>query len=201
MGRSKIRRRKVFDAMAVIGNSLPRQCGISTFTADMAQALSENAPHATCSTIAMTDTSEGYDYPPQVRFEIAQNQLLDYRQAAEFLNVNHYDVVFLQHEFGIFGGQQGSHIIRLIDELHMPVITVLHTILKEPTPVQKDVLREVCRLSDQVVSMSRKGIDFLGQIYGVPSEKVSFVHHGIPDMPFVDPNFYKDLFGAEGRRM
>ncbi len=196
-----MRRRKAFDAMAVIGNSLPRQCGIATFTTDMANALSENAPHATCSTIAMTDVAEGYDYPPQVRFEIAQNQLLDYRQAAEFLNVNHYDVVFLQHEYGIFGGQSGSHIIRLIDELHMPVITVLHTILKDPTPVQKDVLREVCRLSDKVVSMSRKGIEFLKQIYNVPEEKVAFVHHGIPDMPFVDPNFYKDLFGVEGKKV
>ena len=201
MARANLRRQKEFNSIAVIGNSLPRLCGIATFTTDLVNALAKEAPHATCSTVAITDTPEGYRYPPHVRFEISQNQLVDYRQAAEFLNVNHVDVVYLQHEYGIFGGKSGSHIINLISELHMPVITTLHTVLKDPDPIQKDILIALGKLSDRLVCMSRRGMEFLTTIYGIPEEKLVFIHHGIPDVPFVDPNYYKDLFGVEGKKV
>ena len=193
--------RQKFGSIAVIGNSLPRQCGIATFTTDLTEALAKQAPAAQCSIVAMTDTPEGYRYPPIVRFEIPQNQLAEYRRAAEYLNTNHVDVVCVQHEYGIFGGRTGNHVLALIEELRMPVVTTLHTVLKEPTADQKEVMVQLAELSDRLIVMTRKAQDFLEDIYGIPREKTCFVHHGIPDTPFVDPNYYKDIFGVEGRKV
>lgn len=195
------RTRQKFKSIAVVGNSLPRRCGIATFTTDLNEALASQASNANCSIVAMTDVPEGYRYPPTVRFEIPQNQLAEYRRAAEYLNTNHVDVVCLQHEYGIFGGRMGSHVLSLLDELRMPVVTTLHTVLKEPTPEQKEVLIELGGLSDRLIVMSRRAVDFLTDVYGIDPEKIRFVHHGIPDTPFVDPNYFKDLFGVEGKKV
>jgi glycosyltransferase involved in cell wall biosynthesis len=201
MPRPRRTERDKIGAIAVIGNSLPRRCGIATFSTDLIEALAAEAPHVACSLVAMTDTPEGYCYPPRVCFEIAQNRLEDYGQAAEYLNINHIDAACLQHEYGIFGGNSGSHVLKLIDDLRMPVVTTLHTVLKDPSPVEKDILCEIAKASDRVIVMSRRAEEFLTEIYGVPREKIVFIHHGIPDMPFVDPNYHKDLFGVEGRKV
>ncbi|HET9523802.1 MAG TPA: glycosyltransferase family 4 protein, partial [Terrimicrobiaceae bacterium] len=122
-----------------------------------------------------------------------------YRRAADFLNLANVDVLCLQHEFGIFGGPNGRHVLTLLRNLRMPVVTTLHTILKEPTNEQKPLLQEVMQLSARVVAMTEKGRAFLRDVYGTPDEKIDLIPHGIPDVPFVDPNYYKDKFGVEGR--
>ncbi len=185
--------------LALIGNYLPRACGIATFTTDLAEAISAEAPDLECWAVVMNDVPEGYRYPPKVRFEINQNRIADYHLAAGFLNMNQIDVVCLQHEYGIFGGPLGSHILELARDLRMPLVTTLHTVLEEPTARQKEVIEELGRISDRLIVMSRRSIEFLRSIYGIPEEKIRHVHHGIPDLPFVDPNFYKDQFGVEGR--
>ena len=188
-------------SVAVIGNYLPRQCGIATFTTDLVEALSTEAPDVNFEAVVMNDSQEGYKYPEKVRFEIQQNKLSDYSIASEYLNINQMDIVCVQHEYGIFGGSAGSHLLKLLGELRMPVVTTLHTIIKDPQPEYREVMLKLADLSERLVVMSRKAIDFLTDIYDIPEEKISFIHHGIPDVPFVDPNFYKDQFGVEGKKV
>jgi glycosyltransferase involved in cell wall biosynthesis len=189
------------DSVAVIGNYVPRQCGIATFTTDLVEAVSAEAPDINCWAAAMNDKPEGYRYPEKVRFEINQNKLADYNTVAEFINISQTDIVCVQHEYGIFGGPAGSHLLKLLGELRMPVVTTLHTVLKDPAPEYLEVMRRLADLSDKLIVMSRKAFGFLEEIYGVPEEKIAFIHHGIPDTPFMDPNYYKDQFGLEGRKV
>ncbi len=189
------------NTIAIIGNHLPRQCGIATFTTDLLNALQAEAPETDFWVVAMNDVAEGYPYPSQVRFEVSQKNLSDYRLAQDFLNMKQVDAVCLQHEYGIFGGRQGAHVLEMIRELRMPVVTTLHTVLKDPDQAQKAVLQEIGRISARLVVMSHKAKDLLREVYGVPEEKIVFIPHGIPDVPFVDPNFYKDQFGVEGRKV
>ncbi len=182
-----------------IGNYLPRQCGIATFTTDLCEAIATEFPETTCIALPVNDTEKGYVYPQRVRFELSEADIDSYRRAADFLNINNVDLVCLQHEYGIYGGAAGSHIVALLRELRMPVVTTLHTILKDPSPLQKRVLREVIALSDRVVTMSDRGREFLETIYGVSPGKIDLIPHGIPDVPFMDPSFHKDLFGVEGK--
>jgi glycosyltransferase involved in cell wall biosynthesis len=188
------------DSVAVIGNYLPRQCGIATFTTDLVEGLSAEAPNIYCWAVAMNDRPEGYPYPEKVRFEINQNKLTDYSVASQFLNISQTDIVCLQHEYGLFGGPAGSHLLKLLGDLRMPVVTTLHTILKDPAPEYRDIMYRLADLSDKLVVMSRKASDFLKDIYAVSEEKVAFIHHGIPDTPFIDSSFNKDKFGVEGKK-
>jgi len=189
------------NSVAVIGNYLPRQCGIAAFTTDLVDALSREAPDINYWAVVMNDKPEGYSYPEKVRFEINQNKLTDYSVASEFLNVNQIDIVSVQHEYGIFGGPAGSHILKLLGNLRMPVVTTLHTVLKDPAPEYRGVMQKLSELSDKMIVMSHKASDFLKDIYGIPEKKISLIHHGIPDMPFTDPNFYKDKFDVEGKKV
>lgn len=182
-----------------IGNHLPRQCGIATFTTDLCEAIATEYSETTCIALPVNDIAGGYVYPSRVRFELTEKDIASYRRAADFLNINNVDLVCLQHEYGIYGGPAGSHILTLMRELQMPIVTTLHTILENPDCDQLKVLQEVAALSERVVVMSERGIEFLKRIYGVPAEKIDFIPHGIPDVPFTDTSFHKDLFGVEGR--
>ncbi len=182
-----------------IGNYLPRQCGIATFTTDLCEAIAAKYEGTTCIALPVNDLDAGYPYPARVRFELIEKDIDSYRRAADFLNINSVDLVCLQHEYGIFGGRAGSHILALLRELRMPIVTTLHTILHDPDPDQQRVLEEVAALSDRLVVMSDRGREFLQKIYRVQPEKIDFIPHGIPDVPFVDPSFHKDLFGVEGK--
>ena len=188
-------------SVAVIGNYLPRQCGIASFTTDLVEALSKEAPELNLGAVVMNDTPEGYKYPDKVRFEIQQNKLSDYNIASEYLNINQMDIVCVQHEYGIFGGPAGSHLLKLLGDLRMPVVTTLHTVLKDPKPEYRKVMLKLADLSERLIVMSRKAIEFLTDIYGIPEKKITFIHHGIPDVPFVDPNFYKEKFMVEGKKV
>jgi glycosyltransferase involved in cell wall biosynthesis len=189
----------MLNRIAFIGNYLPRQCGIATFTTDLCEAIAAQNRQTTCIAVPVNDTEAGYTYPARVRFELTEKDIESYRRAADFLNINNVDIVSLQHEFGIFGGRAGSHILVLLRDLRMPIVTTLHTILREPDPDQKRVLKEVATLSDRLVVMSKCGAEFLDDVYGVPTEKIDLIPHGIPDVSFVDPSFHKDLFGVEGK--
>jgi glycosyltransferase involved in cell wall biosynthesis len=185
--------------IAVIGNYLPRHCGIATFTTDLCSAISAEYGTARLLALPVNDTEEGYDYPARVRWSLAQDDVKSYQEAAEFLNFNNIDMVSLQHEYGIFGGPAGSHILHLLRGLKMPVVTTLHTVLREPNPDQMLVLEEIAELSDRLIVMSQLSSQFLQEIFKVPGNKIDMVPHGVPDLPFLDPNFYKDRFGVEGK--
>ena len=185
--------------IAVIGNYLPRHCGIATFTTDLCAAISTECGSARLWALPVNDTEEGYDYPDRVRWSLAQDDVKSYQDAADFLNFNNIDMLCLQHEYGIFGGPAGSHILHLLRGLKMPVVTTLHTVLREPDPNQLMVMEEIADLSDRLIVMSQLSSQFLQEIFKVPGSKIDMVPHGVPDLPFLDPNFYKDRFGVEGK--
>ncbi|KAF0217934.1 MAG: group 1 glycosyl [Ignavibacteria bacterium] len=185
--------------IAFIGNYLPRQCGIATFTTDLCEAIATQYMDTTCIAMPVNDIEDGYAYPTRVRFELVEKDIESYLRAADFLNINDVDMVCVQFEYGIYGGKAGSHILSLLRELRMPIVTTLHTILKNPNAEQKSILEEVAALSDRLVVMSERGSEFLQSIYNISAGKIDFIPHGIPDVPFVDPSFNKDLFGVEGK--
>jgi len=185
--------------IAVIGNYLPRHCGIATFTTDLCEAIAAEYGTARLLALPVNDTEEGYDYPARVRWSLAQDDVASYQEAAEFLNFHNIDMVCLQHEYGIFGGPAGSHILHLLRGLKMPVVTTLHTVLREPDADQLVVMEEIAELSDRLIVMSQLSSQFLQEIFKVPASKIDMVPHGVPDLPFLDPNFYKDRFGVEGK--
>ena len=188
-------------SIVLIGNYLPRQCGIATFTTHLLESIVLNAQDKACWAIAMNDRPEGYAYPSQVRFEINQSQLNEYSLAADLCNLNQVDVICLQHEYGIFGGKRGSFIIELLRNLKIPVVTTLHTILKDPNLQDRHIMMQLAELSDRLVVMSERSVEFLRDIYQVPEEKIVLIHHGIPDVPFVESDAYKDKFGVAGKQI
>ncbi len=189
-------------SVAFVSDYIPRRCGIATFTADLCEAVAAQAgDQHDVFAVAMNDVPEGYPYPDRVRFEVRHSVQADYRLAAEFLNIHQVSAVCLQHEYGIFGGTCGSHVLAMLRRLRRPLVTTLHTVLQKPSEQQKLILQEIARLSDRLVVMSDKAHGMLREIYAVPKEKVVTIPHGIPDVPFVDPNYYKDQFGVEGRRV
>lgn len=194
-----INNENLVNRVAFIGNHLPRKCGIATFTTDLSSALSAQNPDLHSIVMPINDIKDGYNYPANVRFDIDEDDISSYRSAADFININNFDVVCLQHEFGIFGGKNGSHILQILERIKSPVVTTFHTILQNPNNMQKKVLCDIAELSNRVVTMSEKGKEFLIDVYNISEDKIDFIHHGIPDVPFIDPNFYKDKFEVEGK--
>ncbi|WP_456685396.1 glycosyltransferase family 4 protein, partial [Bradyrhizobium sp. P5_C11_2] len=183
--------------IAVIGNSLPRRCGIATYTTDLKNAISISRPDLETCIVAMTDRGQAYDYPPAVAFQIKDGSIEDYIRAADFLNAGQFDTVCLQHEFGIFGGEAGAHILVLLSRLAMPVVTTFHTVLANPTPAQRTVMERIVDASSKVVVMAHKGRELLRDVYLVPDDKIEVIAHGIPDVAFVAPDAAKARLGFE----
>jgi len=183
-------------SVALIGSYLPRQCGIATFTNDLAAAIIDNDPDIDCFIVAMNDRPEPYEYPDTVQFQISQEKLNDYHLAANFLNLRNPDAVSLQHEYGIFGGQRGSFIIELAKNLKVPLVTTLHTILRDPSAEERKIITQLAELSARLVVMSERGAEFLRDIYQVPASKIALIHHGILDVPFLDPDPCKSKVAA-----
>jgi len=196
---TKARKLPLPTRIAFIGNYLPRECGIATFTTDLCTALTAEYGEGRLFAIPVNDPDSCYQYPEQVRLELEQDNISSYERAADFLNFNGNDLVCLQHEYGIYGGSAGIHILTLLRKLKMPLVTTLHTVLREPTVSQRTVLEEIAQLSDRMVVMSRLAFDLLREVYAVPGEKIDVIPHGVPDLPFMDPNYYKDKFGTEGK--
>ncbi len=185
--------------IAFVGDHLPRKCGIATFTSDLLAAIAAAHPHSQCFCVSVNDIKDGYKYPDVVRFEIEEQDLSSYLRAADFLNISNVDMVCLQHEFGIFGGTAGGHILAFLRELRMPVVTTLHTVLREPRADQRRVMQELISLSTRVVVMTERGREMLQETYQAPLAKIDLIAHGIPDVGFVDPTYFKDQFGVEGK--
>jgi glycosyltransferase involved in cell wall biosynthesis len=185
--------------VAVIGNYLPRQCGIATFTTDLCDAIGKEYEAIQLLAVPVNDPGSHYVYPPRVRFELTEGDPASYEDAADFLNFSNVDLVCLQHEYGIFGGPAGSHILRLLRRLKMPIVTTLHTVLREPDANQHLVMEEIAALSDRLIVMSEHSSRMLQDVFHVPAEKIDVIPHGVPDLPFGDPNYYKDSSGTEGR--
>ena len=185
--------------VAFLGNYQPRQCGLATFTTDVCESVAAAFPETQTLAVAMNDRPEGYAYPGRVRFEIPQQELGAYHRAADFLNTNEVEVLCVQHEYGIYGGDCGEHVLKMLRGVRMPIVTTLHTILTDPSATQRRVMMELAQLSDRLVTMTQKGVELLKEVYRLPEHKIDLIPHGIPDMAFVDPNFYKDKFGVEGK--
>ncbi len=185
--------------IAMIGNYLPRQCGIATFTTDLCTALASEFGGDRLFAIPVNDRDSAYDYPSQVRLELDQEDETSYERAAEFLNFHGNDLVCVQHEYGIYGSVAGKYILTLLNKLKMPVVTTLHTVLRDPNPDQRMVLEQIASLSDRLVVMSEQAAQFLRDIYSIPGSKIDIIPHGVPDFQFIDPNYFKDRFGAEGK--
>jgi glycosyltransferase involved in cell wall biosynthesis len=185
--------------VAVVGNHLPRQCGIATFTSDLCDAIAAEYGAAGLSVVAINDRQSSYAYPERVRFEIAEGDISSYRATANALNASNIDLVCLQHEYGIFGGKAGNYILHLLRELNMPVVTTLHTVLREPDLEQRIVLREIAALSDRLIVMNAYSSRVLQDVFGVPAGKIDLIPHGIPDLPFVEPEAYKDSLSTTGK--
>jgi glycosyltransferase involved in cell wall biosynthesis len=187
--------------IAFIGNYLPRKCGIATFTSDLLGAVAERHPQSRCFAVPVNDIEGCYRYPDVVRFEIEERDLASYRRAADFLNTSEADAVSVQHEFGIFGGPAGSHLLTLLRELIAPVVTTLHTVLRTPNSDQRRVMNELLALSTRVVVMTERGQTILQEVYQVPAAKIDLIPHGIPDVPFFAPDCYKGQFGVTGKQV
>jgi glycosyltransferase involved in cell wall biosynthesis len=174
-------------------------CGIATFTDSLYRAVSKDDPNLEAFVVAMTETGSEYEYPREVLFEIREDVIGDYAQAAEFLNNADVDVVSLQHEYGIFGGEAGSNIVQLLSRLKTPIVTTLHTVLTEPTMMQRTVMKQLVRHSAKIVVMSEKARELLRSVHDAPAQMIEVIPHGIPDLPFRDSSYAKDKFGLEGK--
>ena len=190
---------RALQRVAFIGNHLPRRCGIATFTHDLHRAvLTSHQDLETC-VVAMTNPGCTYDYPPAVRFQVREEMIDDYAQGAELLNNASFDVVSLQHEYGIFGGEAGGNIIDLLSRLEMPVVTTLHTVLADTTPIQRDVMRRIIDTSAKIVIMSETARELLRSVHDMPAHKIEVIPHGIPDFPFIETHHAKAEFGFGGK--
>ena len=187
--------------IAVIGNHLPRQCGIATFTTDLCDAIAAEYGASKLSVVAVNDGESRYLYPERVRLEIGEGDLVSYRAAANHLNASNVDLVCLQHEYGIFGGKSGNYIMELLKQLRMPVVTTLHTVLREPNLHQRVVMHNIAARSERLIVMSQYSSRVLQEVFKVPAEKIDLIPHGIPDLPFEQPDMYKKRFCCQGKKV
>jgi glycosyltransferase involved in cell wall biosynthesis len=186
---------------AIIGNSLPRRCGIATFTTDLHAAVAAHLPAGSVAIVAMNDSDGGHAYPTSVAMTIRDDDRSAYLRAARQLNALDLEAVSLQHEFGIFGGRAGRHILSLLSGLKAPVVTTFHTVLARPSPIQRDTIAKIAARSARLVVMSERGGELLNAVYGVPTNKIAIIPHGIPNAPFEEPDAAKERFGYGSRKI
>jgi len=186
--------------VAFISSFPPRKCGIATFTSDLIKNAGTAAKGQFEPLVVAMRSDSTLKYNDPVKFEIRQDVKSDYICAADYINFSHVEVVSVQHEFGLFGGEAGSYLSLLLNRLKAPVITTLHTLLDDPDPDHHKALLEVCNASYRIITMNERGLDMLRDIYGISGKKVELIAHGIPDLPFVDSNYYKHKFGMENRK-
>ena len=192
---------KPVQRIAHIGNHLPRRCGIATFTHDLHSAIATARSSLDSCVIAMNDPGCSYAYPEAVRFQVRDDYIADYVDTAAALNRGDFDVASLQHEYGIFGGDAGAHIIELLSRLEMPIVTTLHTVLSQPSPAQHAVMRRIIDASARLVVMAEKGRELLGSVHGVPASDIDVIAHGIPDFPFLETQHPKAKLGFSGKKV
>ena len=187
--------------IALIGNFLPRQCGIATFTTDTYQALRARFPDTRVDVYAMDDHPGRYAYPEAVTAAIPQHDLSAYVATARRIEESGAQVLWLQHEYGIFGGEAGGHIFALLDRLTIPLIVTLHTVLEKPSASERTVLEGLLRRAAKVIVMAERGREILERVYGASSKSIVTIPHGVPDRPFAEPDAFKTRFGWDGKRV
>src|SRR5581483_3836835 len=190
-----------FRTTAFLGDYLPRKCGIATFTSDLLGSVAARNPRNRCFAVPVNDIEGRYHYPDVVRFEIEEQNLASYHRAADFLNSSNVDVVSVQHEFGIYGGPAGSHLLALLRELSAPVVTTLHTVLLKPNADQHRVMEELITHSTRLVVMTERGRAILREVYQAPPAKIDLIPHGIPDVTFFAPDNYQEQSGVCGKKV
>ncbi len=186
--------------VAFISSHLPRRCGIATFCNDLITNIAAAGGKSFTPLVVAMVARHEHQYSDPVKFEIRKNVKNDYICAADYLNFSHIDMVSVQHEFGLFGGDAGNYLNLLLKRVNAPIISTLHTVLDDPDPAQRQSAIDVCDMSDRVIVMNERGVEMLRDIYGVNPEKILLISHGIPDLPFVDSSYYKHKFGIEGRK-
>ncbi len=191
----------MIDHIALIGNFLPRQCGIATYTTDTYAALRASFPDLRVDVYAMDDHQAPYAYPPEVTRSIPQDDLFAYLSAARAIEASGAQLVWLQHEYGIYGGAAGEHVLALLDRTSLPLIVTLHTILEKPSADERRVLEGLLRRAAKVVVMAERGREILARVYGANPRQVVMIPHGVPDRALVDPDQFKPRFGWEGRQV
>jgi len=187
--------------IALIGNSPPRLCGIATYTRDTAAAIAASFPDIAIDLYAMNDPGSDHHYGPEVICAIHQDEIRDYVQAAHRINESRADVVLIQHEYGIFGGPAGMHLLRLLDRVDAPVVTILHTVLEQPNAEQRTVIDALARRSSRLIVMAEKGREILMRVHGISSEKIAVVPHGAPDRPRISDAALRTEFGFAGHKV
>ena len=187
--------------ITIIGNYPPRRCGIATFTQDTRDCLIKARPDCAVPVVAMTDHPGEYDYPEEVRIEIDENNVSAYERAGQFIEINGGQAISLQHEFGIFGGDAGEHILKLLDKTELPLVTTLHTVLTDPNDDQRRVFNRIARRSSRLIVMSEKGREILEDTWNVSPDRIAVIPHGIPDVPFTDSCYNKSKFDLQGRKV
>ena len=187
--------------LALIGNFLPRQCGIATFTTDVYEAMRARFPDVQVDVYAMDDVPGAYDYPPAVTHAITEQDLSAYHAAARRIEASGADAIWLQHEYGIFGGPAGEHILTLLDRTTLPLVVTLHTVLEEPNVEQRRVMEGLLRRAAKVVVMAERARDILTRVYGANPRQIVTIAHGVPDRALVDPDQFKSRFGWAGRQV
>ncbi len=186
--------------LVLIGNFLPRQCGLATYTTDTFRALKASFPDLKVDVYAMDDHPGRYNYPAEVTGSIAQQDVAAYLEAARAIEASGAQALWLQHEYGIFGGAAGEHILSLLDRISLPVIVTLHTILEKPSADERRVMERLLRRSSRVIVMAERGREILHRVHGFGGKAVIMIPHGVPDRPFAAPDSFKPRFGWEGRK-
>lgn len=186
---------------AFVGTYVPRQCGIATFTRDLHDAVRAAGGHGHAVIAIDGPGPERFEYPPEVAFRLHRDRLDDYQRAADFINFGDVDIVCVQHEFGIFGGDGGLHLLRMLRHLRKPVVTTLHTVLEDPEPQYRRGLMAVANWSNMLVTMTRHGRQMLIERYGIDPARVEVIPHGAPPMPATDPRAIKARFNLQGRHL
>src|ERR1700712_2787531 len=194
--------------IAYISTYPPRECGIATFNQNLMRALSANYPERGTLlqggfVVALNDSEniQEYEYPEEVKYIIRQDHQKDYIRAANYINTSNADVCIMEHEFGIYGGESGIYILPLIHRLEKPLISILHTILKEPSYVQRIIIREIAEQSAKIIVMSQRAVEFLTKIYDIPVEKIQIIEHGVPDLDEPEDNPVKQLSAFKKNRV
>jgi len=188
-----------------VGTYPPRKCGIGTFTNNLVKAIAENFRVRDISNnidiVAINDQEQTYNYPSEVKRVIRQNEINDYINAAQYINYSGADICFIEHEFGIFGGESGVYILTLINRLKIPLIVTLHTVLKEPSFIQKAIVQEIGKRADKIVVMSSRAVEFLVNIYQIASDKITIIEHGVPSVKILHPDTVRKKFNLENKKV
>src|ERR1700749_924250 len=194
--------------IAYISTYPPRECGIATFNCNLMSAVNANFPERRSPlnggfVVALNDSEDmqEYEYPEEVKYVIRQNHQKDYIRAANYINTSNADVCIMEHEFGIYGGESGIYILPLINRLEKPLISILHTILRDPSYVQRIIIREIAEQSSKIIVMSQRAVEFLTTIYDIPADKIQIIEHGVPDVEAPEINPVKQLSAFKNHRV